>query len=302
MTHAFHVTATLVVVLAIGVPTAAYAGDVPSVGDEALGASGGLRYRSDSTTFDAGSGYARAEVGCGGPRWHLIGGGADAGGPAGQGRLAAGRPIDSADSDARGDDGWLAGGYGISTAEITGYSVCVRDDAIRYRSKVVASDPTGLRAGSLGCGSARWQVVTGGSLIATSNSWTNSSYPIDGNDANRAPDDGWRARVYDTIGGAGGFTLHAACVRGVRVRSVVRGPISLFAGSAVNRRVDCGPGEHVVGGGARVTGPANRSRMVSTFPFDDTDENDVPDDGWQVRVYSLGGLQKKVTVFAICLR
>ncbi len=168
--------AVLCVVLALSVPTIAFGGVQmdPNIGDEVLGGSGGLRYRSDSVTFDAVSGYATAEVGCGGPRWHLLGAGSESGGSASEAWQQSSRPIDYTDPDANGDDGWYASGVGPSTAQITAYSICIRD-AIRYRSHVVADSPNGLRYGSVDCGGARWHVTTGSTFIATSDSWTNSS-------------------------------------------------------------------------------------------------------------------------------
>ncbi|MGZ8631211.1 MAG: hypothetical protein ACXWZF_09635 [Actinomycetota bacterium] len=299
----FRGAAMLCIALALSAPTTALGGEQldPNLGDEVLGASGGVRYRSDSMTFDGGSGYANAEVGCGGAGWHLLGGGSSAGGPTDQAWLQSSRPIDFTDPDDRGDDGWYSSGQGPGTAEITGYSVCIRDDAIRYRSKQVASSPSGLRSGSVGCGGARWHVTAGSSFIATTGSWTSSSSPIDGGDPNAEPDDGWRARVFDTVGGAGGFVVHAICTRGLDLRYVKRGPVSIPAGGSVVRSVGCKVKEHVAGGGARVSGPADAARLVATTPYDDGDVDDVPDDGWRSRVHNRSGLDEEVTAFAICL-
>jgi hypothetical protein len=298
--------ALLCVLLILISPTIAFGGvqQDPNIGDEVLGGSGGLRYRSDSVTFDAVSGYATAEVGCGGPRWHLLGAGSESGGSASEAWQQSSRPIDHTDPDANGDDGWYASGMGPSTAEITAYSICIRDDAIDYPSNVVADSPSGLRYGSVGpCPGARWHVTTGSTFIATSDSWTNSSYPWDGGDGGKTPDDGWQGHVFDTAGGSGGFSMYAVCVRDEDLRYAKRGPVSISAGQSVDRSVGCNmEGEHVVGGGARLTGPADRGRLVASFPYDGADADDVPDDGWRIRVYNLSGSDKQVTAFAICLQ
>lgn len=299
----FRAAAVLCVVLAMLAPARALGGEQqdPNLGDEILGKSGGVRYRSDSMAFDVFSRFASAEVGCGGPRWHLLGGGSRAGGAPSQAWHSFGRPLDFDDPDDLGDDGWYTGGFGPAPAEFTGYAICIRDGAIRYRFRQVADSPSGLRSGSVGCGGGRWHVTTGSTFIATSDSWSGSSYPKDGGDPDRIPDDRWQGRVFDTVGGIGGFYMYAVCARMLDVRYVKRAPVSILAGESVGRRVRCKRSEHVVGGGARTTGPADRVRLVSAFPYDGADADDVPDDGWQMRVHKISGPESRVTAFAICL-
>ena len=57
----------------------------------------------------------------------------------------------------------------------------------------------------------------------------------------------------------------------------------------------CASNEHVVGGGARVSGPADRSRLVTSAPVDGSDADKVPDDGWTTNVYNVSGVAKQVT-------
>jgi hypothetical protein len=290
-------------VFALSAPIGAPAGTPvdPNLDDHVFGTTGGIRYASESKPFDIVNGYANAVVGCGGPRWHLIGGGSTSGGPVAQAWQSASRPDDYNDADTRGDDGWYAGAHGAASAELTAYSICIRDGVIRYPTKTVANSPSGLRTASVGCGGAKWHATSGSAFIATTGSWVNSSFPMDGGDPKSTPDDGWTGSVYDFIGGAGGFYIYAVCAQGLDLRYVKRLPVSLSAGQAVLRRADCKETEHVVGGGARVTGPANRSRLVSTIPFDDADADAIPDDGWQSRAYGVSGANKNVTAFAICL-
>jgi hypothetical protein len=293
----------MICILSVGVAQIALGGEPvdPNLGDTPLGKAGGIRYASESTTFDALNGYASVEVGCGGPRWHLIGGGSAAGGAPDQAWHSFGRPLDYIDADDAGDDGWYTGGYGPDPAAFTGFSICIRNTALRYRFRQVADSPSGLRAGSVGCGGAEWHVTSGSPFIATSGSWTGSSFPRDGGDADHRPDDGWQGTALDTVGGIGGFYLFNVCTRDHDLRYVRRSPVMVSVGGTSNRRVACRQDEHVVGGGARVTGPANRERLVSSYPYDGGDADDVPDDGWQVRAHNLSGNDKQVTAFAICL-
>ncbi len=292
----------LLIVLGSVSPLGASAGTPvdPNQGDHVFGVSGGLRYAAESQQFNS-SGSANVEVGCGGPNWHLLGGGSASAGPPAQTWLSASQPVDYTDPGTATDDGWSAYGNGAPSARLTGYSVCIHGGSLRYRTKTLADAPSGRRTGSVGCGAPTWHVTNGSAFIATTGSWVHSSFPRDGNDPGATPDDAWTGSVYDAIGGIGGFSVHAICARGLALRYVRRPPVKVSSGTAVVRTVTCKPREHVVGGGAHVSGPADRSRLLSSVPFDGKDAGGVPDDGWQSRVYGVSGGNKKVTAFAICL-
>jgi hypothetical protein len=290
--------------ISLSTPAAASAGTTPdpNLNDVVYGTTGGVRYAFDVATYDAVSGFASVSAGCGNARWHMLGGGERSGGASATAWLAANRPEDYTDADTEGDDGWLVGGYGVNPDQITAYSICIRDGSIQYPMKQIADSSSGLRKGSVTCGGAKWHATTGSPFIATSHSWINSSVPLDGGDAGSDPDDGWTGDVYDTVGGIGGFYLFVVCAAHLDLRYVKEGPDSVSAGSSASRLVECKSSEQVVGGGAKVTGPPDRARMVSTFPVDGDDANGIPDDGWQSRVYNLSGADKNVTAFAICWR
>lgn len=294
----------LAVVLALVVPASALGGvqQDPNLGDEVLGKVGGVRYASDSVTYDGVSGFGQVDVGCGGPRWHLLGGGTRAVGPFSQAWLAANRPLDFDDADTAGDDGWWAGGYGPPGADgLIGYTACVRDRTIRYRWVSVSNDATADRTAAIDCGGDRWHLASGSAFIATSGSWTQSSYPADAGDADRTPDDLWTGRVYDSVGGAGGFSMYAVCVKGSDLRYVKRSPLTVAAGESADRSAPCPNDEQVVGGGARLSGAADQGRLVASVPYDDGDADLVPDDGWRVRADNLSGSDEELRAFAICL-
>lgn len=281
-------------------PARAGGSNDPNRGDQGLGTVGGIRYRSDRARFDA-NGAASVRVGCGGPAWHVLGGGAHARGSSSLAWLVSGRPIDSGDVDATTDDGWQAGGSGADGARFTGYSICVRNATIRYRFNRLGDAPTGDRSGAISCGAGGWSVASGSPSLPTSDSWVHSSLPRDGGDPDHRSDDSWSGRGFDAAGGTGEFSIHAVCTRDRVVSYVERGPRSVASGEVFGRRVSCRHGDHVVGGGADVSGPAERARLVSSFPFDGGDAGGVPDDGWQVRVDNVSGADKDVTAFAICI-
>jgi hypothetical protein len=273
----------------------------PNIGDTVFGKAGGLRYAADPATYDVTSGFASVETGCGAPGWHVLGGGNESGGPVDDSWHDFDRWYDDPDGDSEPDDGWLSGGYGPFDDEMTGYAICVDDLELGYRFRSVADQPTQNRTGEIGCGGAGWHVASGSTAVSPSNSWVNSSFPFDGADADHVPDDGWRGGGYDPVGGVGGFSVYAICVQDDVLRYVTRAPVSVEAEDAVTRRVACANDEHVTGGGARVSGPEDGARLVSTFPYDDADGDDIPDDGWQVTVYNVDGNEKSVTAHAICL-
>jgi hypothetical protein len=304
MKRGFQVPIVVAAVMALSAPIAASGGTTPDpdLNDTVLGTTDGVRYASDVATYDGGSGFASVAAGCGTFRWHLLGGGAMSGGAAATAWQAANRPEDYTDADTDGDDGWLVGGYGVNPDQVTAYSICIRDGQITYPFKDVADSSSGLRSGSVHCGGAKWQVTTGSPFIATSHSWINSSRPRDTGDAGSDPDDRWAGDVYDTVGGIGGFNVYAVCAAHLVLRYVKKDAVSVSAGSSVSRLAGCTSGEHVVGGGPKVSGPEDQARLVSTFPVDDGDPDSIPDDGWQSRVYNISGSDKDVTAYAICLR
>ena len=71
--------------------------------------------------------------------------------------------------------------------------------------------------------------------------------------------------------------------------------------SAATVKVSCPTDQHVVGGGEKLTGTQSTGRLIGSFPYDDADKDKIPDDGWQAKVYNLGGGPKMLTGFAICV-
>lgn len=289
--------------LVLGLGASALGGEPidPNLEDDLLGSAGGFRYARDADPYNpSNSGYAFPQAGCGGPANHATGGGAELGGPLATRRLAVSRPVDFGDDDPDYDDGWDASGYGGPGGTLTAYAVCARFESLQYVRRDVPDSPTGIRSAKVRCGGGR-HVLGGGIFIATSESFVNSTYPYDGSDRDRRPDDGWAGRVLDTVGGIGGMEAYAICKAGPMPtyrRATARG---VEAGSAGGPRARCPRAEHVSGGGVRISGPGNRGAVTGTRPIDRGDGDEVPDDAWRGSGLNLSGTPKRVTAFAVCL-
>jgi hypothetical protein len=279
----------------------------PRPGDIPVGTAGGIKYVKDSAAFDpSNSNFASDAIWCGSGR-RVTGGGAKLGGDAAAKFLEASLPRDVylgyGDADDVHDDSWDASGYGPDGESVTAFGICLRpadfDAGLKYVYRDVPDSSNGNRSAKVACGGG-YHAVGGGGLIAPSESWINSSYPVDGGDPGRTPDDGWKVRVFDPVGGIGGFVIEVVCMRGANLRYVRENANGAAAGEWASPRAKCGQ-RHVVGGGVKVAGPPDLGRVASTYPFDGADAKQVPDDGWRATGYNVSGLPKRVTTYAICL-
>jgi hypothetical protein len=295
--------ATLVAALVFAAVAVAGTFD-PAPGDKEIGKAGDFRYEKDSEHFDPGnSNFASSAIFCGLNR-QAIGGGAKLEGPATSKFLAVTRPLDvieaaGGDPDNELDDAWDASGFGPDMDKFTTYGICRKGDGLEYVLKDVADDATGLRSARVSCDQGL-HVVSGGAIIATTESWINSSRPFDSSDNGTRRDDGWAVKVLDTIGGIGGFQITAVCSD--ENPSYEKGSAkNVPAGDGASAVAECPSGTHVVGGGVEVDGPPNRARATGTYPKDDGDVDDVPDDAWKSSAYNLSGLEKDIKTYAICI-
>lgn len=107
--------------------------------------------------------------------------------------------------------------------------------------------------------------------------------PADGPDADRRPDDRWKARVHSSSS----TTLAAFAICNATRPEYARRTKPLQAGQGRTVRAVCPAGTKVIGGGARISVPGGSpgppfNFMSSSFPYDGNDANTVPDDGWAV--------------------
>jgi hypothetical protein len=292
--------AAMAVALCLAVPGAVSAA-TPDTGDADRGTVEGVRYRIDPGRLAADAGATEAVAGCGDPRWHLIGGGARVDADATAAWLSAGRPVDGDDPDSAPDDGWFARGTGARPGVLTTFAICIRDGFLRYRSLGIPADAEAARTRSVGCANDAYHATTGGASIVSRGSWVASSSPVDGKDADGQPDDAWRSSVFDGAGGTGRFRVDVVCVLQQAVAYRDGATVAVPAGGSVTATVRCPRRAPVVGGGAKVTGPADGVRLVSTAPIDGNDADRIPDDGWRVRVQNLSDTDEDVTPHATCL-
>jgi hypothetical protein len=296
-------TAVFGAALALAIPTSVSIAGVPTdpnLHDTVLGTVGGLRYAMDSAPYGGSDGSANVEAGCGASSSHLIGGGALAGGSASLAWQSFDRGDDYTDADSNPDDGFLAGGYGPAGKTFISYSICAKNVSLEYPYTTVPNQPTHDRTGTAKCSGPNWRVTTGSVAIATTDSWATTSFPIDGTDADTTRDDGWKGTAYDTIGGMGGYSISAICAKGLNLRYVQKAGPTLTTGHASRVSVSCGTG-HVVGGGVNVTGSQHQTRLVISAPYDGSDADHIPDDGWLSEVYGVSGASRTVTAYAICV-
>ena len=283
--------------LAVGAALALAGGDEdPDDGDDFTGLAGGVRYAQDSQLADS---AGAALAGCGSPKRHLIGGGTVITGLSDQSSIRGGRGWDHQDADDDFDEGWYGVGSGPAPAVLSVTAIC-RKGPVRYRVKVLGSGPA-ERVVEIGCGGPAWHVTAGSPFLPQSENHVNSSYPIDGKDRDRVPDDGWRVRI---LSGTGSPNLYAMCIRssGLSYRKSAAVTMGTTGSAEIKtRQVGCGR-RHAVGGGARVSGLINRGRLVASGPLDGADPDDVPDDRWFAKAHNLGGTETRLTGFAICLK
>jgi hypothetical protein len=120
--------------------------------------------------------------------------------------------------------------------------------------------------------------VTGGGVfsnVAYNTTTINDSHPIDGDDADLIPDDGWRGTFDNPTSASPNLTTLAIC--GKAEPEYRSKPFATH--SSVTTR-PCPSGTKPSGGGVSTDGTlAQESRIISSFPGDGTDSNSKPD-GW----------------------
>lgn len=282
----------------------AFAGSTPdpNTADKSLGKAGKLRYASDSDPLKlSNSGYAFPIAGCGPETYNTVGGGVRMPGPdPGTRRIAGSKPFDWYDTDSLPEDGWSVSGFGGSAGKLTSYAICAKGVNLEYKSGTVPEQPKAVRTFGIAC-PGDTDVIGGGSQIATSQSYINSSYPYDNGDKGKAPNNGWAVRVFDTIGGSGGFQVFAICAKQEKVSYKTATAKKLKSNHASNQKLSCPKGEHAVSGGSKVSGPGDGAHLEGSYPFDSGDKGKVPDDGFKLSTFNDHGSKKNVRSTLICL-
>jgi hypothetical protein len=129
------------------------------------------------------------------------------------------------------------------------------------------------------------------------NTFVTGSQPIDGPDANRTPDDGWKVGAYQ----GSPFASDAYAICTTRQSTYVKGRRKeLAVGQTRTAKAKCPAGTQVISGGGVLQGlNANSSRLHSSFPFDGRDPDLSRDDGWAVTAPSLSQ-PGRLRAYAVC--
>jgi hypothetical protein len=297
------VALTAIVAMLASTPAVA-GGPTDPNGDEVnLGTAGGLKYvLEDHNVGDGGTHtppYDSTQIACG-PHvdspWHVVSGGGFVKAPASQTLLAVLRPMDldasfESPDNAAPDDWWDTVVKSVVGHKLTGYAICSKKSN-HYVMHQTPSSTSSARTDTATCPAGE-RVVGGGEFIATTDSFINSGYPIQG---------GWTTRVHDTVGGAGGMETYAICRPNVDSTLVATEHANLAPGSAASVSATCSSGRHVIGGGGRLSGPIGQAWLSASRPIDDgSDANSVPDDRWRVTGYNASGTTKSLWAIAICV-
>lgn len=175
-------------------------------------------------------------------------------------------------------------------------------DGLRYvKSADKTVQPGQLRASHRVMCPRRTQVVGGGIASSSINAPVMASFPIDGRDRGRRPDDGWQGLVNNPTTSATTMRIYAVCASSGRYQYVRSAPADAPSGEQTTVRADCDEETQVVGGGVVPSGVHATIDLGSTFPFDDqTEAGDVPDNGWFGAVNNDSGATQTVRAFAIC--
>jgi hypothetical protein len=264
-----------------------------------LGDAGGVSYRLDHHRFDPGE-HSHAEAAC--PKGkHVAGGGFVIASPNSPGTYPVNDsfPVDRGDGDRRPDDGWRVTGTDYPAEVVADSEAMCTDGDYRYRAKSKPVDPGYPPGVKASCGGKHWHVVGGGaSLTGTADNQLTSNGPFDGGDADKAPDDGWKALAYiDALDVK--LKAYAVCRRAEPSYRKDHRLLDPMEGASVDAA--CHQGEHVLAAGIDLDGARDGSTIRAAYPQDGTDPHDVPDDGsYAFGTDTSATVSHRLTGYAIC--
>ncbi|HYH61352.1 MAG TPA: hypothetical protein VD766_05760 [Solirubrobacterales bacterium] len=282
----------------MALPASAGMAPDPRPGDTLLGKSGGVAYVSDP---DFAAMATSTETGAACPdtpgKWRIVGGGFSlVGGADASQRVASSAPADLldlyGDDDLKRDDFWrIAAVVSVGTT-VTSYAICTKWSGLKQKEVTVPDSDSGERSHVAKCGPGK-KVSGGGGGISTSDSYVSSMFPK--NKSRR-----WKFSAYDSIGGIGGMHNYVVCARD-RDFQIVKDEVSVPAGaSSVLFAAECFPGQSVVGGGAKSSGAPGTLSLRASQPYDSSDPDAIPSNGWEARAFSTDPGSQTLRVYAIC--
>ena len=259
---------------ALGAPVAHGGSTIP------LGSAHGLSYfQADQPGVTTPAGPT---ANCGEGKF-VTGGGGSISGPADAARLTATRPADALLSGWTAEGAQLAGG----AKTVSAFAICAAT-AGNY-----VQDSTAFGAGASGddasCGTAQ---VSGGGVSSEEANFL--YYQL-------LPDmpTSWRADALHTSNDSETMTVYAVCSSVLDLRYRRSDRVRVPSGSEGTARVRCGRRQAVTGGGFETRSDFGPWPLASR-PFDGSDGNAVPDDGWTARIYNDSQADVRLFAHAIC--
>lgn len=268
-----------------------------ALGDETEGTEGGVVYRFDSAAIGPPQSVV-IDVSCPG-RKHASGSGfgtvSTTAGP-----LNRSLPIDRGDRDRQPDDGWIVTRTDEPGAPVGTSFVHVMCDSKQraYQSAVRRIADGAAKTVKARCG--RSQHVSGGGAVllgAPIHGEIESTYPFDGGDRGRKPDDGWAIRASNLDHQPQRLKVVAVCASaGLKYRSE---SAPLLGGGYHGISPECGD-QHLIGMGARIRSSSESSRLENLDPVDGVSDSDSAPDDYAIGDGSSEAADGTMTVFGIC--
>jgi hypothetical protein len=195
----------------------------------------------------------------------------------------------------------VADNSSAASAELRITAICaVRGTLSRAKEKSVARNTQGELKVSCPTGAK----VIGGGVGITGDSHKQevaTTQPFDGADADTLPDDGWLGRANNGLNKRVFMTVEALCSRSGSYTYVHSTRTKVPNNAQVEVSIGCPSRTHVTGGGVDVTGTNDGVEVADSFPFDGSDADTLPDDGWRADANNDGsGAPQKMQTFAIC--
>ena len=200
--------------------------------------------------------------------------------------VATSAPFDGDDADRKPDDGWIGAARNRSDTAymMQTYAICARTGDFIYVKSQSFDVPSGTERTDRGveCPTQEMQVVGGGAKLSGSGDLIElaSSSPSDGDDTPDIDrDDGWFVGANNESGRTQHMRVFAICSQ-FPIATYHTIANTLNDGTTFNSGVECPAGSIVIGGGLIMSGESPDVELVYTFPADDKDVGDVPDEVW----------------------
>jgi hypothetical protein len=239
---------------------------------------------------------------------HVVGGGQYVFSPFEAATLTASTPFDGKDRGSAPDDGWRSTVRNFNAGDtLTVFAICASSPTTYKSDKFSTGPGRDARTARIHC--PRGTHVTGGGVnlpvAYEDGGWLEASAPFDDIDGDAKTDDGWTA-----TGGSEErevkMKVTASCAEGGARGGF--GKLKYAYGKGSAPKMDYGeasapcPAEtHVTGGGVTTEGVAFHPMTISS-PFDGTDPNSRPDNGWQGEFDNYSNSDPGlITAYAICL-